>query len=97
MVIKNRQKSQFGYLNFNNGIYTTVNNYGHQTILDTPNLRYICIDSSEQVMIQTILDQSGISANIEIECEDFTTRFTENPLGGIKIYPNQQLVNSIFN
>ncbi len=72
----------------NNGIYTTVNNYGHQTILDTPNLRYICIDSSEQVMIQTILDQSGISANIEIECEDFTTSFTENPLGGIKIYPN---------
>ncbi len=73
----------------NNGIYTTVSNESlHQTNLHTPNLKYICIDSSEQFMIQTILDQSGISANIEIECEDFTTSLTENPLADLKIYPN---------
>jgi Leucine-rich repeat (LRR) protein len=72
-----------------NGVFTGVNNSGWDpTILDTPNLKYICIDSSEQDMMQTIVDQSGISPNIEIECEGLTTSLNENSLEDIKVYPN---------
>lgn len=57
-------------------------------ILDTPNLRYICIDSSEQDLIQYTIDMAGISATIESECESFTTDVLESSIPPLKIYPN---------